>query len=83
MKTLQQFIATRTVCADLGQAPYATPDMAGQSGWLYLGSLYIINSSAGPWTMLDRDGVVGELSAVEAQLYLWACREGYCDEVQP
>lgn len=81
--TLAEFVATRTVCADLGQAPYATPDMAGQSGWLYLDSLYIINSPAGLWTMLDRDAIVGNQSDLEAQLYLWACREGYCDEVLP
>lgn len=82
MKTLQQFIATRTVCADLGLA-LRDEDLMGQRGWLYVDCLYIIEGAEGPWTMLDRDGYAGELSAVEAQLYLWACREGYCDEVLP
>jgi hypothetical protein len=60
--------------------PYSTEDLAGLSGWSYLDSLYIIDGPNGPWTMTDRDETTGTLAEIEAALYAWACREGYCGE---
>jgi hypothetical protein len=77
--TLAQFKATRATCSDLSQLPYSTEDLAGLSGWSYLDGLYIIDGPNGPWTMTDRDETTGTLAEIEAALYAWACREGYCD----
>jgi hypothetical protein len=81
--TLAQFTATRTACSDLGAAT-ENDDLSGQSGWLYVGCLYIQNLCTGAaWTILDRDEYTGTLPQLEPLLYAWACREGYCDSATP
>ena len=82
MITLDQFTATRKHCPNLGialfDAGFTGEHLLEDSGWLYLDSLYIIDGPQGPWTMTDRDETTGTLAEIEAVLYAWACREGYC-----
>lgn len=78
MMTLEQFRATRTECADLGErfgAEYF--DKAPRAGFVYAGEAYIEREPDGSfYVRLYRDDYASNnLAELEARLYAWALTE--------
>lgn len=92
--TISQFRATGRDVADLGTV-ISDLQLDGEAGRVYLECLYIkrwedgrhgIAPANGPTWLVATDGpdeTAGELSDLEARLYLWAMANGYGDYTPP
>lgn len=79
--TFEQFQATGTDCADIGEK-LGDEGLQGVAGRIYLDSLYIErwDHPQGPWlTTIENTQPCGQLETVERALYKWALGEGYGD----
>lgn len=85
MITIDQFRATRRESADLGSEPDIQDEsLQSVAGWVYLDCLFIERMAngnvclrIGNWEEIAPES---GLAFVEANLYEWACDEGYCDD---
>jgi hypothetical protein len=93
MLTFEQFQASRTWCPDLPAVltndNWGDPNNGTPCGWLYLGALYIEDTSASHWPpqcraegrwylILGRDErITDDLESLERDLYAYATSEGY------
>ena len=82
--TFEQFKATRTACADLGEAIGADLDGV-RSGYLYVGCLYIEKMKDGRFYLQigNCERIESSIEPLERELYEFGCDEGYCGEVTP
>lgn len=86
MLTFDQFLASRTECANLG-AVLDDASLMGRPGFLYLDALYIEHIPTGNMTPDEFMLVIGnqqyvnaDIEVLEPKLYDFAVSEGYTDE---
>jgi len=78
MMTLNQFRATRTECADLGEAMRADYfELSPRAGFMYAGDAYIEKESDGSFllTLHNEQYADTDIAPLEARLYAWALTE--------